>query len=116
MTTTIGLDLGGTKLLAGVVDGEGRVLRRERRQIAGLPLQAVLEIVAEVFAALEVDAPVGIGLPAQLDRTRGIAVRCVHLPLDGVPVVDVLSETLGREVVVDNDATCAVLAEWRLGA
>jgi glucokinase len=108
---TIGLDLGGTKLLAGVVDGDGTVLRRERRLIAGLSLDALVETVHETVRALGVDAPVGAGVPALLDMRSGVAVRCVHLPLDGVDV----ATTLGVDVV-DNDATCAVLAEWRLGA
>lgn len=115
MSTTIGLDLGGTKLLAGVVDGDGTVVRCERRQIAGLPLPEILDIVEEVFTTLDTDAPLGVGVPAQMDRTRGVAARCVHLPLNGVPIVALLAERLGRPVVVDNDATCAVLAEWRLG-
>jgi glucokinase len=108
---TIGLDLGGTKLLAGVVDADGRVLARERRLIAGLSLPALVETVAEAVAALSVDAPIGAGVPALMDLRTGVAVRCVHLPLDGVAVAD----TLGADVV-DNDATCAVLAEWTLGA
>jgi glucokinase len=108
---TIGLDLGGTKLLAGVVDGDGTVLRRERRLIAGLSLEALVETVHEVVQVLGVDAPVGAGVPALLDMRSGLAVYCNHLPLAGVDV----RATLGVDVV-DNDATCAVLAEWRLGA
>ncbi len=108
---TIGLDLGGTKLLAGVVDDDGTVLRRERRLIAGLSLRELVETVHEAVQALEVDAPVGAGVPALMDLGSGVAVRCVHLPLDGVDV----AEALGADAV-DNDATCAVLAEWRLGA
>jgi glucokinase len=108
---TIGLDLGGTKLLAGVVEADGTVLRRERRVIAGLSLKALVETVREVVATLETDAPVGAGVPALLDMRSGTAVYCNHLPLAGVNV----TEALGVDVV-DNDATCAVLAEWSLGA
>lgn len=111
MATTIGLDLGGTKLLAGVVDAEGTVLACERRRIAGLPLGALIDTVGEAVAALGVRAPIGAGVPALMDLRTGVAVRCVHLPLDGLVVAD----ALGAEVV-DNDATCAVLAEWTLGA
>jgi glucokinase len=107
---TIGLDLGGTKLLAGVVDADGTVLRRERRLIAGLSLEALVETVHEAVQALGVAAPVGAGVPALMDLRSGVAVRCVHLPLDGVNV----AQALGADVV-DNDATCAVLAEWRFG-
>ncbi len=116
MATSIGLDLGGTKLLAGAVDDAGRVVARERRLIAGLRLSALLDVAAEAVAALGISGPVGVGVPALLDRRTGVAVRCVHLPLDGVVVGEAFGARLGVRVAVDNDATCAVLAEWRLGA
>ena len=112
MATTIGLDLGGTKLLAGAIDAEGRVVARERRLIGGLSLDELVAVVGETVAALGGGGPVGIGVPALLDQRTGKAVRCVHLPLDGVCV----AEAFGGVAAVDNDATCAVLAEWRLGA
>ncbi|MEA2245768.1 MAG: glucokinase [Solirubrobacteraceae bacterium] len=113
---TLGLDLGGTKLLAGVVEGDGTVLVRDRRRIAGLPLGELLDLVVDVVAGLGDGLQVGVGVPALLDRRTGVAVYCNHLPFGGVAVADVLGERLARPVVVDNDATCAVLAEWRLGA
>ncbi len=54
MAPTIGLDLGGTKLLAGVVEEDGTVLRSERRLIKGLPLDELLAVVREV---LELSTP-----------------------------------------------------------
>lgn len=108
---SIGLDLGGTKLLAGLVDDDGTVLAREYRRIGGLPLRELVAVVEEAVDALGADAPIGVGVPALMDTRTGVAVRCVHLPLDGVRV----AETFGA-VVADNDATCAVVAEWRLGA
>ena len=111
MPPTIGLDLGGTKLLAGLVDDDGTVLACERRRIGGLPLGRLVETVREAVACLGVDAPIGVGVPALMDLETGVAVRCVHLPLDGVRVAEAFSA-----VVADNDATCAVVAEWRLGA
>lgn len=110
MSITVGVDLGGTKLLAGVVDAGGRVLARERRMVGGLDLPALRVVLAEAVGALDVRAPVGLGVPALVDRSTGRAVRCVHLPLDGVCVADAFAVD-----AVDNDATCAVLAEWRLG-
>lgn len=111
MAVTIGLDLGGTKLLAGVVDADGRVLARERRLIAGLSQPELIATVSATVASFGVDAPVGAGVPALMDLRRGVAVRCVHLPLDGL----VVAEAFGA-VAADNDAACAILAEWRLGA
>ena len=111
MAVTIGLDLGGTKLLAGAVDDDGRVVARERRLIAGLSQRELLDTVAAAVASLGVEAPVGVGVPALMDLRRGVAVRCVHLPLEGLAVAEAFNA-----IAADNDAACAVLAEWRLGA
>lgn len=118
MATTIGVDLGGTKLLAGVVDGDGRVLRSERRQISGLPLDELLDVSVAAVRALGADPADGVafGIPALIDFRTRTAVRSVHLPLDGVPFEALLAERLGVDVRVDNDANCAMLAEHRAGA
>src|SRR5437870_1505800 len=115
---TIGVDLGGTKLLAGVVDADGTVLARERRIISALPLEALLDVTVEavrtVGAGFAVDR-VGFGIPALIDQRTGTAVRCVHLPLDGVDFGAALAPRIGLPLVVDNDVNCAMLAEWRIG-
>ncbi len=119
---TIGVDMGGTKLLAGVVEAPGHVLVRERRVISGLPLHELLETVVAAIGAVRsavpeaASAPVGFGIPALMDRRSGDAIRCVHLPLDGVDFGALVGPRLGVPVAVDNDANCAMLAEWRLGA
>ncbi len=117
----IGVDLGGTKLLAGVVDGELRVhhrafrLPRARttRELIDLVVSEVREV--QQAAGAEIQA-VGLGIPSLMDLERGVAVDTVHLPLRDVPVRDLLAERLGLPVVVDNDATCAMLVEHRAGA
>jgi glucokinase len=118
---TIGVDLGGTKLLAGVVDRSGTVLVRERQVVSGLPLQELLDVTVAAVETVRAAVPgtdsvaVGFGIPALIDQRSGDAVRCVHLPLDGVDFGARLRPLLGVEVVVDNDANCAMLAEWRCG-
>ena len=120
----IGVDLGGTKLLAGAVDPALNVHHRATRPARAADPAAVLDTVvsavAEVRDAIEdasgsVDA-VGIGIPALIDTERGIAVMSTHLPLAGVPFRDLLAERIGLPVFVDNDANAAMLAEWRFGA
>lgn len=118
--STIGVDLGGTKLLAGLIGADHSVHNRAYRLIGGLPLDELVavarEAVAEVGAGAEVDA-VGFGIPCLIDQRTGVSVRSVHLPLDGVSFGELMAEGLpGVRVAVDNDANCAVLAEWRAGS
>jgi glucokinase len=120
----IGVDLGGTKLLAGAVDPALNVHHRATRPARGSDQAAVLETVLgavrEVRDAIEgasgtVDA-VGFGIPCMIDQQRGTAVMSIHLPIADLPFRDLMAERLGLPVFVDNDANAAMLAEWRYGA
>jgi len=120
----IGVDLGGSKLLAGAVDPALNVHHRAIRPARGTGQSAVLDAVvgavAEVRDAIEgasgrVEA-VGFGIPCLIDQRHGVAVMAVNLPLVGVPFGDLMTERLGLPVFVDNDANTAMLAEWRYGA
>jgi glucokinase len=117
----IGVDLGGTKLLAGAVDADLRIRHRAHRlprvTDTGALLSLIVDEIAEVRDAAGTEVlGVGLGVPSLMDLRRGVAVETVHLPLRDVPIRDVLSERLGLPVWVDNDATCAMLAEHRHGA
>src|SRR4051794_4694268 len=119
--SVIGADLGGTKLLAGVVDGEARIHHRTRRVAQGLDQPALLAIAeAAVREALEASpgqvSAVGFGIPALIDPVRRVVSFCNHLPLEGLAFADVMSERLGLPCFADNDANVAMLAEHRLGA
>ena len=96
----IGVDLGGTKLLAGVVGPDLDVRHRIRRQAFGLDQQRLMETIVEAVdearaAVGEEVAAVGFGIPVTLDRRTGTAVYSTHLPLAGVPFADIMSERLG---------------------
>ena len=118
----IGVDLGGTKLLAGVVDADlnvhHRVFRHAREGRSGDELLDV--IVAAVEEAREAAGgevrAVGLGVPSLVDPATGVANTTVHLPLRDVPLRDVMAERLGLPVAVDNDANAAMVAELRAGA
>jgi glucokinase len=117
----IGVDLGGTKLLAGAVDPALEVHYRATRPAAAPDLTTLLDrVVDEVSEAIAgAGAPVaavGFGIPSLIDQGRGVAVSTVHLPIEDVPFREVMSERLGLAVFVDNDANCAMLAEHRYGA
>jgi glucokinase len=117
----IGVDLGGTKLLAGVLDAGLQVHHRSYRPVGGLDQRELLDaIVAAVedtraAATSEVTA-VGFGIPCLIDQRRGMATMAVNLPIADVPFRDVMAERLGLPVEVDNDANAAALAEHRAGA
>jgi glucokinase len=117
----IGVDLGGTKLLAGAVDASLNVHHRAHRLPRGSGTAEVLDTVVDAVreardaAGGEIDA-VGFGIPSLIDRERGVAVSTVHLPIRDLPFRDLMAERIGLPVFVDNDATAAMLAEWRYGA
>jgi glucokinase len=116
----IGVDAGGTKLLGGVVDEELVVHHRVHRLWRGANRQETLDIFLESVEEIRAAAPeveaVGFGLPALVDQRTGRSAWSTHLPLEGVPFRDLMSERLGLPVHVDNDANVALLAEHRRGA
>jgi len=117
----IGVDVGGTKLLSGAVDTGLAVHHRAQRGSQGLDTTELLDTLATIVreAADAAPGPVlgaGFGVPGVLDRRAGIVAACPHLPLEGVPFQALMEERLGIPVAVDNDANCAMLAEWRHGA
>jgi glucokinase len=117
----IGVDLGGTKLLAGVVDADLQVHHRTQRLVPRGDTAALLDAVCAAVVDASAVAPmpvaaVGFGIACLMDDRRGVAARSVHLPVVDLPFADVMRERLGLPVEVDNDANAAMLAEWRAGA
>jgi glucokinase len=117
----VGVDMGGSKLLAGAVDGNLGVWHRTRREIRGLDQDALLATAVEAVEAARASVEsavegVGFGIPCTIDQRRGVAVQAVNLALADVPFRDLMAERLGLPVFVDNDANAAALAEHRFGA
>ena len=114
----IGVDLGGTKLAAGIVDRSGAV---QRRSVRPTVLESEERLVADVEAAIAelladgVEA-VGVGVPSTIDQTAGRAVSSVNVPLAGVDLRSRLAARFGLPVAIENDANAAALAEHRFGA
>jgi glucokinase len=114
----IALDLGGTKLLSGVVDNQGVV---EKRVVAATDVSSEDAVLAQVEHAvqglLEDDiGAIGIGIPSTIDQRRGEAIDSVNIPLSDVPLRDRLHERFRVPVAIENDANAAALAEHRYGA
>jgi glucokinase len=116
---TIGVDLGGTKMLVGALAGT-EVLWESREASTGQSEDELVELlVREVGEARDArpDAEaVGLGIPATIDHNAGVAVSAVNLPLADLPIRDLVSERVGLPVFVDNDANVAALAEYLFGA
>jgi glucokinase len=116
----IGVDLGGTKLLAGTVDSKlevhHRVYRLARPDDTGALIDQLVEAAQEAVEAAPTEVlAMGLGVPGLVEPATGVVLDSNHLPLRGVAVRDLLAERLGLRVVVDNDANAAMLVEWRCG-
>jgi len=114
------MDLGGTKLLTGVIDQDRNVLHESRETSRGATEDEIIEaLVAEIEEARAARPGVvaaGIGIPCTIDRERGIAINAVNLEITDVPVRDIVQKRTGLPVFIDNDANLAALAEHRFGA
>jgi glucokinase len=116
---TIGVDLGGTKALVGVLDGT-EVLYESREASTGQSEDELVDLlvreVSEARDARPGAKAVGLGIPATMDHDRGVAVAAVNLPLSDLPIRDLIEERVGLPVFVDNDGNVAALAEYLYGA
>ena len=106
----VGVDMGGTKLLAGALDENLNVHHRAHRDMRGLDQEALLDAVVARGRGGARPRPsprsmaVGFGIPCTIDQTRGMAVQAVNLPLADLPFRDIMAERLGLPAFVDNDA------------
>jgi glucokinase len=117
----IGVDLGGTKLLAGAVDADLAIHHRTNRPVYGLDQNGLVQMIADAVqeirtAVADEIGAVGFGIPCTFDARTGKAVQATNAPLHEIAFHEVMSERLGLPVAVDNDANCAVLCEARVGA
>jgi glucokinase len=114
----IGVDIGGTKVLAGIVDSDGRVHETVERPTVTTSQADLLEQLAEQVLSLPQDGieGVGFGIPTRINHERGVALGSVNIPLRDVPFRDWMRDRIGLPVEIENDASCAALAEFRLGA
>jgi glucokinase len=119
VTSAVGVDLGGTHLRAGVVDGAGAVLAERNSEtpatVEGI-VATITEHVSDLTRGLAPPLIVGVGAAGLVDREGTIHYAPNIVPLVGVPLASLLEDSLGVPVVVDNDANVAALAELTHGA
>jgi glucokinase len=120
----IGIDIGGTKVAGGLVDVDGKVLARARRDTPhrskspGVVEDTIVEVVSELLlgsAGRDIVA-VGIGAAGFVAADRATVVFAPHLSWRDEPLEKNLQRRIPLPIAVDNDANAAVWAEWRFGA
>lgn len=118
----VGVDVGGTKLAAGLVDGEGNVMARARRDTPSRDAVAIAPLVAELAADLCGQAgvpgsvPIGVGAAGVIDR-EGVVRYSPNIDWEpGYPLRGEISRHARTTVLVDNDANAAAWGEYRAGA
>ena len=115
----IGVDIGGTKVAAGLVDGLGRVFARARRPTPSRSPRAVKATIADVVGELRAGndvVAVGIGAAGFVDADRSRVLFAPHLAWRNEPLREAVTQLLGMQVIVENDANAAAWAEYRFGA
>ncbi|WP_327093226.1 ROK family glucokinase [Nonomuraea sp. NBC_01738] len=116
---TIGVDIGGTKVAAGVVDERGEVVEHALRPTPAdqpdLVAETVADVVRELAEGREIEA-VGVGAAGFVDETRSIVRFAPNLAWREEPLQKKIGDLVGLPVVVENDANAMAWGETRFGA
>lgn len=117
----VGIDLGGTKLLAAIIDADGRVVRKkeiptEAAQGAESVIARMIGLVEELTGSGAELHGIGVATAGTLDAGRGVVLFAGNLGWRDVPLGAALQAKFGCRVQVENDANAAAYGEWRAGA
>ncbi len=116
--TVVAVDLGGTKLRAGVVARDGTVGKTLETPTPTNGAESILAAIDLLVAGL-LDSgagAIGLGVPMNLDPSTGIAHRATNLPFERVDLAGRVRDRFGVPVGIENDGNAAALCEWKLGA
>jgi glucokinase len=119
MTLAIGVDVGGTKIAAGVVDDTGNVLAELRSATPATDVEATELAIVDLIAQLRRDhdvAHVGVGAAGWVDAKRSVVYYAPNLAWRDEHLGEELSESCGIQVVIENDGNAAAWGEYRFGA
>src|SRR4029077_20338480 len=109
----IGVDLGGSKMLAGLIDAVGRVHETLERPTVITSQTALLDELADLVNALPQDGvgAVGFGIPSRIDQRNGIVLSAVNIPLRDTPFRTEMERRLDLPISMENDGSSAAYAE-----
>jgi glucokinase len=119
MSLTIGVDIGGTKVAAGVVDDRGHIIEKLRRATPAASPERTAAVIAEVVTELlgRHDASaVGVGAAGFVDEAGGTVAFAPNLAWRGEPLRTKVAGMVGLPVTVENDGNASAWAEFRFGA
>jgi fructokinase len=112
-----GIDIGGTKIAAVVLDGDGKELARRRVEYgADRGYAAALDLLVNEIVAVGEHCSVGVGMPGLVDPQTGLVENAYNTPYNKRPLKADLERRLGKEVRFANDANCFALSEAVDGA
>jgi glucokinase len=119
VSLAIGVDIGGTKVAAGIVDEAGRVIDRERRPTPGHDVgetESIIVDVVETLAKRHEVAAVGIGAAGWIGLDNATVMFSPHLAWRNESLLEALRGRIARPLFLENDANAAAWAEYRFGA
>jgi len=126
----LGVDLGGTNIVVGAMPSDGRSMHAVRTEpthaedgadgvtsrIVRMVEATIAQTIAETGATRADFAGIGIGAPGPLDRETGVVLITPNLGWTDYPLRDRIADAVGLPAALDNDANCATLGEWWIGA
>ena len=114
----LGIDVGGTKILGGLVSRQGEVLFEHRVPTRRLYLLEDLVGVAKIVASRAGSSAhsIGVGMTGYIDRARGVLVQSMNMSIDNIPIAQALADATGLSVHVENDVHAATIGEIHFGA
>src|SRR6202012_4502233 len=114
-----GVDVGGTKAAAGVVDSEGHLVEKLKRSTPAASPARTAEVIADIVTELASRHPVsavGLGAAGFIDETRSTVLFAPNLAWRNEPLRESVQERVGLPVFVENEADSGLWAEARFGA
>ena len=121
MANRIGIDLGGTKIEAIIIDDQFQVIDRKRIHTLrdegyDAIINRIIDLSKEMIGIGDIDGPIGICTPGTIEATTGLLKNSNTVCLIGKPIQKDMEDALGIPVLMENDANCFALAEATIGA